>query len=380
MSNRQGSLKTLYNKSPSPGKQRSNLRSNMQKISVNPNSNISYSALKKQVLKSSASSQQTSPKKCHSPSIKKESASIRVLASHNDSTFPLKSIDTSKETLEKLIELDQLNLSIEDSLHTQITSTEKNASYYRECELELRLCKQEIYKLNEKLRSMQESMKKMVEAKNKTKNKNKKSTDSSTKELDTELKKQRNVLRQQFNQILEKREKDLKHEYSKEFEAVYEKMVQKLKKQQFQSILSKEKELEDKLKCEIELIEMENEAKMKLRVNEISSEYERNMSRLQEENSRLKQQLESQKRKNIDGEAKHGIEKFDPKIEEKYKISNLDENKQYNQLYKMHAQLQIDYLDLKKTNLCTKCKVFTQKEAELSKKMIKIREYLNSNS
>ena len=380
MSKYQGRLESIFNKSPSSDKERSNLRHNMQKIRANLNSKISYSALKNQDLKSPSSSEQMSPRKSISPLASKECTPIRVLNTKNDSIFTIKSLNTSKQTLEKLLELDQLNYSIEDTLYTQTTSTEKNASYYRDCELELRFCKQEIHKLNEKLRAMQESIRKKEEPKKKAKNKNKKASDRTSKELGIELKKQQTALRQQFKQILEQRENDLKCEYSQEFEKVYGKMAKKLKKQQSQSILSKEKELMEKFKCEVELIEMENEAKIKTRINDISSEYERNMIRLQEENSRLKQQLESQKRKNIDGEAKHGIEKFDPKIEEKYKISNLDENKQYNQLYKMHAQLQIDYLDLKKTNLCTKCKVFTQKEAELSKKMIKIREYLNSNS
>ena len=187
----------------------------------------------------------------------------------------------------------------------------------------------------------------------------------------------------QHKKELEKLRIELLQEYKEEFRTIHDQLVYKLNKKQQKAISAKEKEIEERCKCDIKLIEKEHEAKLKLKIAEIYSENERKASRVLEENIWLKKQVESLKRQLTDYCAKNEVEKVSIRKEGLSYLINDEEDHEYDLLFKDYNQLQKDYLKLKKTkgdNLCSKCRAFTEKNEELSKKILTLRNFLDFDS
>lgn len=343
MSVRQGSLKALKKVVTSP--------KGVKRVPLSPY--IIESRIPKH-LKSSTSTNNTSPRKFVSPDTRSKITPVKKSNSRTESIFTMKSLNTSKDTIGKTTG-NLHDLSKEDTWQSPVYGQGKINFCDCDCQIELRLCKREIAELKLKLKKLQSS------------GKNKKTgKEGRSKEM-------------LFKLLLEKQEAELTKRYSQEFDLMYEKLVKKLRKQQYKSIVEKEKEIEERFKCEIELIEKENEAKMKLRIKEILSENERKIIRVQDENVWLKKQLADSKTHADDAIAKYEIEKTVVKSEIALKKNSFAVSDNYHELLDSYNQLQKDYFELKKKNLCVKCKSFTKTDEDMTKKMSTIRDYLNCN-
>ena len=200
-----------------------------------------------------------------------------------------------------------------------------------------------------------------------------------TKELKQELKKQKEILKAEHKIELENQRLALKKEYEKQFEVVHEKVLNKLKNQQ-QLRTIKENEIHENYLNEIALLEKESEARFKLKLSEISSGYDREVKRLQDENSQLRSLNENFKRKIEDFNAKNELVRNN-KAELFLFDCKTEIEREYEELLKNYNLLQEDYLKLKnKKGLCTKCKAFTKGDQELARKISNIKAFLASQN
>jgi hypothetical protein len=196
-----------------------------------------------------------------------------------------------------------------------------------------------------------------------------------SRELKRELKIQKEILEEKFRGALEKERKKAKKERERMKKEIGDKIMEKQRaaKANFQQ------EIRQGLKYELDKKDEENEIKIKIAVEEVSLEYERQMNSLKEEISWLRRQNEGLRNK---------IEANNSKVEESQKIhfynteiisDLIDESMDHGEMVKEFKQLQLDYMALKKKSanpLCSKCKAFANTNTELAGKIERIRAYL----
>ena len=193
------------------------------------------------------------------------------------------------------------------------------------------------------------------------------------------LKKQKERLEKDFQVALHKQKKDLSEEFQREFEMFQDQLVNKTRAQQQKIFQAKEKDLQDSYKYEKNSLEKELDCKYKQKISELTGDFEKQLERFQDESTWLRRQNEKLKKE----------------LEEKSELVNnrsryegvnsvtIDLSRQYNEICRSYNELQHDYLELKKqktSNMCVKCKAFTDTNDELSSKISRIRAYINSKN
>jgi len=140
-------------------------------------------------------------------------------------------------------------------------------------------------------------------------------------------------------------------------------------------------EFEENNKLGIEEMKMKYELKIKQRVAEVGGEFERKLGLRVEENNWLRKQNEKLKKK---------VEVLDAKLQTAHRINGRkvfedktnDQNRKYNEILKQYMQLQQDYLKIKNgdSGLCQKCKVMMNTNFEITEKISRIRDFIDSSN
>ena len=251
------------------------------------------------------------------------------------------------------------NAETSDNIYLSIKKKINNSAHHEELES----CKKEIGRLKVKLLKMKGSL---------VRKKPQEDYLVSAREMTDKLKKQREFLEKQFRVRLQKQKEEISRKIMKSFELNRDSIKEGNK--------NKSKELEEFYQNEIILIEKEHEAKLRIKINQIKSEYERNLQRFQEENSSLKRQIDLLKKQHEDSIARSQIQT--PKAASSL-FPTFESEKELAALTKKYSDLQKDYLNLKnlkKDSLCTKCKAFTKADQSLNSKIEKLKYFLNNES
>lgn len=236
--------------------------------------------------------------------------------------------------------------------HYEIKPNKSNKSDYLN---ELESCKQEISKLKVKILKMKNSGVKPREP-----------LQTNSKELALKLKKQREFLEKQYKARLVQQREEVKKELLNEIEAVRG--------------TNKLRELEEYYENEFSLAEKEHEAKLRIKIAQVKTEYERNLARVQEENLALKKLNEGLKRQLEDFQAKSEVRKT---LNEKPGLfGTFEDDRELKDIKERYSELQKDYVDLKKREkavLCVRCKAAANADKELNSKLERLKSFLESD-
>lgn len=201
-------------------------------------------------------------------------------------------------------------------------------------------------------------------------------------DIKEQLNKQKQVLIRKYRKALEEQRNKLLEKFQDELETLKEQLIKKLKQKQQKVLAAKEKEFEKNYRNEIERMQKRHELQLNGKIEEISGEYERTAARLQEELVWVRKQNENLKRQLEDARAKSQLVKSTNRMDSMVTNTTIDQSKQLSEIYKNYNQLQHDYVELKKkqsSNLCCKCKAFTQTNSELEGKISRIRAYIGKS-
>ena len=300
-----------------------------------------------------------------------------------------KSSDTSIETFGKFSSEESMNSSQEYKLESPLLVSIKNTFPDTiEYENELVMHRQENKKRKSKIKELQEKPPRLVkkekekegEKQSEKEREKGKSVAGSERELRNELQRQKEMMEREHKQALERQKSELLEEYQREFELIQDHLLNKLKSQQKKMFAAKEKEQQEFSRREKQSLEKEHEHRLKKKISEIAGEYEKQLEKAEDEASWLRKQNDKLKRELQDHTDRTGIASHKHEF-----ISNstIDLNRQYNEICKSYNQLQHDYFELKKqktSNLCSKCKAFTEANEELSNKITRIRAYIESKN
>jgi hypothetical protein len=193
-----------------------------------------------------------------------------------------------------------------------------------------------------------------------------------SKEMSEKLKKQREFLEKQYKVKLKKQKEEITRQLMRDLELSRDSIKDGNK--------NRAKELEEFYQNEIILIEKEHEAKLRIKVNQIKAEYERNLQRSQEENSSLKKQVELLKKQLEDSLARAQVKNTRT---ETTIFNTYESEKEFKTLNKKYSELQRDYLNLKNRpndSLCVKCKAFTRTDQSLNAKIEKLKYLLDNDT
>lgn len=171
-----------------------------------------------------------------------------------------------------------------------------------------------------------------------------------------------------------------KEEIEREFEVMHDQIMKKVKAKHQKQLKELESNLTERFYNELQGAQTDHEARTGKKIAEITSEYERKLSRAQEEAAWLRKQNDKLKINLEEAYSKVDSVKSNPS--EFVTNSSIDHRRQYTELNNKYIQLQHDYIQLKKeaTGLCTKCKAVTDTNNELFSKIHRIRAYLDSSS
>lgn len=161
-----------------------------------------------------------------------------------------------------------------------------------------------------------------------------------------------------------------------------ESKIQELKIKHKKQLKSLKSELEENNKLEIQEMKKKHELKIKQRITEVGGEFERKLELRAEENDWLRKQNEKLKRK---------VEVLDARLQTAERMNKggkvfedktNDQNRKYNEILKQYMQLQQDYLKIKNegNGLCQKCKVLMNTNFEITKKISRIRDFIDSSN
>ncbi|OMJ83339.1 hypothetical protein SteCoe_15738 [Stentor coeruleus] len=346
------------------------LKTSLQKYQERLKNHLEYS-----ILNSPATSRTTSPRHIRSTSIHK-----------NQSPPPLK---VSKTPFSRVVKYSDISLgtfgndSSSESFYeerqetketTKVHSRKINSSQSEDFISELDCCRKDIDWLKTRLTKMQNSS-------FKTPNK-KVSTNNIEKDISIRLKKQKDLLLKKHKAEMQKQKEELIKSFRLDFDCFNERISQRLKVEQKKILEIKEKEFEERVNKEIVLIEKESEAKLKHKLSQAKDDFDRQMKRIQDENSGLKKQVESLKRMLEDSKAKSEIIKSSTKYESSLLGSPIFEtDKDYDELKRKVNDLQRKYDNSKKNSnkLCQKCKAFIKTDEIINKKIDVLKNYIRSS-
>lgn len=204
-------------------------------------------------------------------------------------------------------------------------------------------------------------------------------TTSIEKDISIRLKKQKDSLLKQHKAEMQKQREELIKSFRSDFDSFNERISQRLKVEQKKILEIKEKELQERVGQEIVLIEKESEAKLKFKLSQAKSDYDRQLKKVQDENSGLRKQVESLKRMLEDSQAKCDVIKTSAKYENSLLgLPGFETDKDYEDLKRKFNELQRKYEISKKNNngLCQKCKAFIKADDVISKKIEVLRNYI----
>ncbi|OMJ75049.1 hypothetical protein SteCoe_25894 [Stentor coeruleus] len=328
--------------------------------------------LENSILNIRTSTNKTSPRHARSPSLrKKPSPSINPVSKTPFSRIA-KYSDISLETFVN----DASQSSSVDYQETKETvkpfKIKKTSSQNREFNSEIDCFHKEIDWLKTRLMKLQNSSYIALGGKN--------NSASIEKDVSIRLKKQKEKLMRKHKEEMERQKEELIKSFNVDFESFNGKIAQKLKDEQIKIEENKEKELEERVKEEVLLIEKESEAKLKLKLNQVKSDYERQLKRAQDENNALKKQTEVLKRLLEDSKAKCEVIKTTIRYENNLLGQHAYEgDKEYKELQTKYNNLQRDYTESIKNNqnLCQKCKAFIKFDEEVSQKISTLRKYID---
>ncbi|OMJ91210.1 hypothetical protein SteCoe_6279 [Stentor coeruleus] len=200
--------------------------------------------------------------------------------------------------------------------------------------------------------------------------------------LNQELQKQKQSLMKKCQHALDQQRESLQKQFQEEIMTIKSQLKEKYKTKQKSYFSAKEKEIDNHYKTEIERIQKRHEQQLNLKINEITSEYERSAARTQEELSWLRKQNENIKRQLEDSLAKAQLFKGLNRIDSGLSNTTIDQSKQLSEISKSYNQLQHDYIELKQkqnSTLCNMCKAFTQANSDLEGKISRIRDYITKS-
>ena len=155
----------------------------------------------------------------------------------------------------------------------------------------------------------------------------------SSRDMAEKLFKQREFLEKQFRLKLMRKKNNMKQKIMKELEMSREVISEGTK--------NKVKEIEEFYHNEIILVEKEHEAKLKIKVNQIKAEYERNLARAQEENLALKRQNDVLKKQLEDTLARAEVK--NSRAETTF-FNSFESEKEVKEITQKYSELQRDYL------------------------------------
>ena len=171
-----------------------------------------------------------------------------------------------------------------------------------------------------------------------------------------------------------------KEQIQREFELMHDQVMKKVKAKHQKQLKDLENTLTERFESELQGAQTDHESRTSKKIAEITSEYERKLSRAQEEAAWLRKQNEKLKINLEEAYYKNDSVKSNPS--DFITNSSIDHKKQYTDLNSKYIQLQHDYIQLKKegTGLCSKCKAVTDTNNELFSKIHRLRAYLDSSS
>lgn len=329
--------------------------------------------LENSILNIPASTNKTSPRHARSPSLRKRPNPPIHAVSKTPFSRVVKYSDISLETFGNDTSSQSSSVDYQETKETvKPFKIKKTSSQSREFNSEIDCCRKEIDWLKTRLMKLQNSSYKSSGSKN--------NNTSTEKDISIKLKKQKEKLLSRHKEEMERQREELVRSFNSDFECFHEKIAQKLKAEQMRIEEDKEKELEERVKEEVLLIEKESEAKLKLKLNQAKSDYERQLKRVQEENSALKKQTEVLRRLLEDSQAKCEVIKTTVRYENNLLgQSTYESDKEYKELQTKYNNLQRDYTESMRSNqnLCHKCKAFIKVDEEVSKKISTLRKYID---
>ncbi|OMJ88422.1 hypothetical protein SteCoe_9644 [Stentor coeruleus] len=359
--------------SPNPKQAHITLKTSLQKVISTKYQQRLKNHLENSILNIPASTNKPSPYHARSPSLrKKQSPQIYTVSKTPFSRV----INYSNISLETFGNDSSSKSSSIDYQETKETSKpfkiKKTSSQSREFYSEIDCCRKEIDWLKARLMKLQNSS--YIASGNKN------YSTSIEKDVSMKLKKQKEKLLSKHKEEMERQREELINSFNSDFECFNGKIAQKLKAEKLKKEEDKEKILEQRVKEEVLLIEKESEAKLKLKLNQVKSDYERQLKRVQDENTALKKQTEVLKRLLEDSQAKCEVIKTTVKYENNFLSQPVYENdKEYKKLQTKYNNLQRDYTESMKSNenMCHKCKAFIKIDEEVSKKINTLRKYID---
>ncbi|OMJ88132.1 hypothetical protein SteCoe_9947 [Stentor coeruleus] len=303
-----------------------------------------------------ASSDRINPRNFKSPTLKK---TLCPLALKNCKSPPSKGI--------KFRELSQKTLDNNNSSETWLEMRQKpknKLKFNKELILSLDCCRKEINWFQTQLSKMHNSSSKTLSKKQ--------INDASEKNIPSRLKKQKSLLLKKHKAEINQQRDELIELFRLGFDSFHNKIVKKLKVEKKKFSELKEKEMQDKINAVSSSIMKENDNKIMIKLSQVKSDYDRQLKRVQDENSDLKKQIDSLKRLLEDSQTKC------EKLKNPSQYDDKGNNKNFAELKSMYDDLHREYFseEIFENSLCEKCKSFEKADEKISKKIGALKEYI----